>query len=92
MVEMGKLISEASSKEGKSRRYSYFLWKDGFYGWAPLLWALGGELFSKDGRVDLHTEAMIRALSALRNLVLTDRIMSGLCPTGESVSRFFAET
>ena len=29
MVEMGKRISEASSEEGKPRRYSYFLWKDG---------------------------------------------------------------
>jgi ABC-type glycerol-3-phosphate transport system substrate-binding protein len=80
MVEMGKRISESSSGEGKPRRYSYFLWKDGFYGWAPLLWALGGELFSKDGRVDLHNEAMIRALSALRNLVLTDGIMSRTLP------------
>jgi sn-glycerol 3-phosphate transport system substrate-binding protein len=80
MVEMGKRISEAAIEEGKSRRYSYFLWKDGFYGWAPLLWALGGELFSKDGRVDLRTEAMIRSLSALRDLVFTHGIMSRTLP------------
>src|SRR5690606_28249623 len=52
MVEMGKRLSKTGGKEGKPRRYSFILWKNGFYGWAPLLWALGGELISKDGSVN----------------------------------------
>jgi sn-glycerol 3-phosphate transport system substrate-binding protein len=80
MVEMGKRISEAGSEEGKPRRYSFIIWKNGFYGWAPLLWALGGDLFSKDGRVNLRTEAMARSLSALRDLVFTHGIMSRTLP------------
>jgi sn-glycerol 3-phosphate transport system substrate-binding protein len=74
MVAMGRRIVDRGRNSGV---YGYSFWRNGFYGWAPLLWANGGDLFAAgDAKtVRLGTEPAVRTVTMLRDLVFTQGIM-----------------
>jgi sn-glycerol 3-phosphate transport system substrate-binding protein len=74
LIAMGKRIVARGRGSGV---YGYSFWRNGFYGWAPLLWGNGGDLFSKgdENGFRLSTNQAVRTVTMLRDLVFTHGIM-----------------
>jgi sn-glycerol 3-phosphate transport system substrate-binding protein len=74
LIRMGKKIVQS---ERGPRVYGYSFWRNGFYGWAPLLWDNGGDLItnSGDGKINIDTPEAVRTVTMLRDLVFTHGIM-----------------
>jgi len=75
MIRMGKKLTRDTDGDGKYDKYAMMFWADGFYGLMPILWANGGEFFSADGKADLTSEAMVRTVRMLMDLIFTHGIM-----------------
>ncbi len=76
MIEMGKILTEDTDGDGLNDKYAMMFWMDGFYGFAPFLWANGGRLFTADGkRVNLTTPEMLKTVTMLHDLVFKHEIM-----------------
>lgn len=76
MIETGKILTEDKDGDGNPERYALSFWQNGLYGWAPILWAKGGEFFTKNGRrVDLTSKEMITTINMLSDLVFKHEIM-----------------
>lgn len=76
LIETGKTLTKDTDEDGVIDKYAMMFWMDGFYGFAPFLWANGGQLFSIDGRrVILTSREMIDTIYMLHDLVFKHRIM-----------------
>jgi len=74
MIAMGKRIVASGRGSGI---FGYSFWRNGFYGWAPLLWANGGDLIESGDRKEIRlvTEPAVRTVTMLRDLVFTHGVM-----------------
>jgi sn-glycerol 3-phosphate transport system substrate-binding protein len=76
LIEMGKKLTADKDGDGEIDSYAMMFWTDGFYGLAPVLWAYGGEFFnSRNTRIDLTSDEMVKTITMLRDLVYTHHIM-----------------
>jgi ABC-type glycerol-3-phosphate transport system substrate-binding protein len=76
MIRFGKKLTRDTDGNGVPDTYAVMFWMYGLYGFAPLLWANNGELFSEDGtRVVLTSEEMVKTVLMIRDLVFTHKIM-----------------
>jgi len=75
IINIGKHFTADEDGNGVPDRYAMAFWQIGFNIYAPFLWAYGGRLFSEDGRVVLTSEAMIKTIIMIRDLVYEYKIM-----------------
>ena len=75
IITLGKHFTTDEDGNGVPDRYAMAFWQIGFNIYAPFLWAYGGRLFSEDGRVVLTSEAMIKTIIMIRDLVYEYKIM-----------------
>jgi sn-glycerol 3-phosphate transport system substrate-binding protein len=75
IINIGKHFTADEDGNGVPDRYAMAFWQIGFNIYAPFLWAYGGRLFSEDGRVVLTSEAMIKTIMMIRDLVYKYKIM-----------------
>ena len=75
IITLGKHFTTDEDGNGVPDRYAMAFWQIGFNIYAPFLWAYGGRLFSEDGRVVLTSEAMIKTIMMIRDLVYKYKIM-----------------
>jgi len=76
MVQIGKKLTMDTNGDGKVDRYATMFWLSGIYGIAPFLWDNGGRIFSDDGkRVNLTSDAMVKTIQMLKDLVYKYKIM-----------------
>jgi ABC-type glycerol-3-phosphate transport system substrate-binding protein len=91
MIDTGRRLTEDRDCDGNPDRYAISVWQNGLYGWAPLLWANGGELFYDDQkRVNLTSPEMEKTIGMLRDLVFEHDIMPRNWTDWESAQAFLA--
>jgi sn-glycerol 3-phosphate transport system substrate-binding protein len=75
LIRYGEDLTVDEDGDGQIDRYATMFWMNGIYGIAPFLWANGGELFDSNGNVDLTSDAMVKTIEMMRDLVFKYRIM-----------------
>ena len=76
MIASGRRLTGDMNGDGSPDRFAISVWQNGLYGWAPILWANGGTLFSGDGkRFDLTSSEMKKTIHMLKALVYEYGIM-----------------
>jgi sn-glycerol 3-phosphate transport system substrate-binding protein len=76
MIRIGCRLTEDRDGDGNPERYAISVWQNGLYGWAPILWANGGELFiDNNKRVNITSPEMEKTIRMIVDLVFTHNIM-----------------
>jgi sn-glycerol 3-phosphate transport system substrate-binding protein len=88
MIRIGQILTRDRDNDGTPERYAISVWQNGLYGWAPLLWANGGTIFTDDGNVNLTSKEMSKTIAMLTDLVFKYRIMPGNWTDWESGQAF----
>ncbi|MBN2323639.1 MAG: ABC transporter substrate-binding protein [Spirochaetes bacterium] len=91
IIAAGRRLTVDEDKDGSPDRFAISVWQNGLYGWAPILWANGGTLFSEDGtKIDLTSPAMKTTIGMLKDLVYKYGIMPKSWTDWESGQAFLA--
>jgi sn-glycerol 3-phosphate transport system substrate-binding protein len=91
IIAFGRRLSVDENGDGSPDRFAISVWQNGLYGWAPILWANGGTLFSKDGtRINLTSSEMKKTIGMLKDLVYKHEIMPKSWTDWESGQAFLA--
>jgi len=91
MIASGRRLTGDKDGDGSPDRFAISMWQNGLYGWAPILWANGGTLFSEDGtRIDLTSSEMKTTIGMLKDLVYEQGIMPKSWTDWESGQAFLS--
>jgi sn-glycerol 3-phosphate transport system substrate-binding protein len=91
IIAFGRRLSVDENGDGSPDRFAISVWQNGLYGWAPILWANGGTLFSEDGtRINLTSSEMKKTIGMLKDLVYKHEIMPKSWTDWESGQAFLA--
>jgi sn-glycerol 3-phosphate transport system substrate-binding protein len=91
IIAFGRRLSVDENGDGSPDRFAISVWQNGLYGWAPILWANGGMLFSEDGTsINLTSSEMKKTIGMLKDLVYKHEIMPKSWTDWESGQAFLA--
>ncbi|UCB44952.1 MAG: ABC transporter substrate-binding protein [Spirochaetota bacterium] len=75
MIRIGQHLTQDLDGDGTPDRYAISVWQNGLYGWAPILWANDGRIFTDNGKLNLTSREMVKTITMLTDLVFRYKIM-----------------